>query len=112
MSPIKNIKEITEPLKEEILNGIIYTIDEMMVRLQPLGYSETINEAAIKSTSRVNPGMIGSRLAKIQDKIFDMSKMEGNLSRFAAMQTQQTDGRLSSTGSVRGGKPLSLLALP
>ena len=27
--PIKNIKEVTEPLKEEILNGHVHTIDEM-----------------------------------------------------------------------------------
>lgn len=46
--PIKNIKEVTEPLKEEILNGRVHTIDEMKAWLQPLGYSEAINEAAIK----------------------------------------------------------------
>lgn len=46
--PIKNIKEVTEPLKEEILNGHVHTIDEMRVWLQPLGYSDTINEVAIK----------------------------------------------------------------
>ncbi len=27
--PIKNIKEVIEPLKEEILNGNVHTIDEM-----------------------------------------------------------------------------------
>ena len=27
--PIKIIKEVTEPLKEEILNGHVHTIDEM-----------------------------------------------------------------------------------
>lgn len=48
MTSIKNIKEVTEPLKEEILNGHVHTIDEMMAWLQPLGYSEAINEAAIK----------------------------------------------------------------
>ncbi len=47
-SSIKNIKEVTEPLKEEILNGHVHTIDEMKTGLQPLGYSETINELAIK----------------------------------------------------------------
>ena len=45
--PIKNIKEVTEPLKEEILNGHVHTIDEMKAWLQPLGYSDAINEAAI-----------------------------------------------------------------
>ena len=43
-----NIKEITEPLKEQILNGKVHTIDEMKAWLQPLGYSDTINDAAIK----------------------------------------------------------------
>lgn len=45
--PVKNIKEVTEPLKEEILNGNVHTIDEMKAWLQPLGYSYAINEAAI-----------------------------------------------------------------
>lgn len=45
--PIKNIKEVTEPLKEQIIKGDIHTIDEMRVWLKPLGYSHTINEAAI-----------------------------------------------------------------
>ena len=43
MAQIKNIKEVTEPLKEQILN----TIEEMKAWLKPLGYSDTINEAAI-----------------------------------------------------------------
>jgi len=45
--PIKNISEVTEPLKEQILKGDVHTIDEMRAWLQPLGYSDTINEAAI-----------------------------------------------------------------
>ena len=48
MRQIKNIKEVSEPLKEEILNGHVHTIDEMKAWLQPLGYSEAINEATIK----------------------------------------------------------------
>ena len=44
---IKNIKDVTEPLKEEILKGDVHTIDEMRAWLKPLGYSNTINEAAI-----------------------------------------------------------------
>ena len=44
---IKNIKEVTEPLKEQILKGDVHTIDEMKAWLKPLGYSDTINEAAI-----------------------------------------------------------------
>ena len=45
--PIKNIKEVTEPLKEQILKGDVQTIDEMRAWLKPLGYSDTINDAAI-----------------------------------------------------------------
>ena len=45
--PVKNIKEVTEPLKEQILKGDVHTIDEMRAWLKPLGYSDTINEAAI-----------------------------------------------------------------
>ena len=44
---IKNIKEVTEPLKEEILKGNVHTIDEMKAWLKPLGYSDAINDAAI-----------------------------------------------------------------
>jgi len=29
--PIKNISEVTEPLKEQILNGNVHTLDEGMV---------------------------------------------------------------------------------
>ena len=39
--------QVTEPLKEEILKGDVHTIDEMRAWLKPLGYSDTINEAAI-----------------------------------------------------------------
>lgn len=45
--PIKNIKEVTESLKEHILKGDVHTIDEMRAWLKPLGYSDTINEAAV-----------------------------------------------------------------
>ena len=34
-------------MKEEILKGDVHTIDEMWAWLKPLGYSDTINEAAI-----------------------------------------------------------------
>lgn len=46
-SNLKNISEVTEPLREEILNGHVHTIDEMRAWLRPLGYSDAINEAAI-----------------------------------------------------------------
>ena len=45
--PIKNISEVTGPLKEEILNGRVHTIDEMRAWLKPLGYSDAINDAAV-----------------------------------------------------------------
>ena len=47
MSQIKNIKEVTEPLKEQILKGDVHTIDEMRAWLKPFGYSDAINDAAI-----------------------------------------------------------------
>lgn len=47
MTRIKNIKEVTEPLKEQILKGDIHTMEDMRAWLQALGYSDTINEAAI-----------------------------------------------------------------
>ena len=50
--PVKNIKEVTEPLKEQILKGDVHTIDEMRAWLKPLGYSDTISEAAINFTLR------------------------------------------------------------
>lgn len=43
---------MTGPLKEEILNGRVHTIDEIKAWLKPLGYSETINEAAINFIQR------------------------------------------------------------
>lgn len=70
MTKIKNIKEVTEPLKKQILKGDVYTIDEMRAWLKPLGYSDTINEAAIifilrefvmskvSSDSMMNAGMV------------------------------------------------------
>jgi hypothetical protein len=52
MTKIKNIKEVTEPLKEEILKGDVHTIDEMRAWLKPLDYSDTINEATINAILR------------------------------------------------------------
>ena len=71
---IKNIREVTEPLKEQILKGDVHTIDEMKAWLKPLGYSDTINEAAINfilrefvmskvsSDSMMNMDMVVDRL--------------------------------------------------
>ena len=47
MTQIKNIKEVTEPLKEQILKGDVHTIDEMKAWLQAFGYSDAIKDAAI-----------------------------------------------------------------
>ena len=52
MPQIKNIKEVTEPLKEQILHGNIHSIDGMMAWLQPLGYSDAINKAAVNAILR------------------------------------------------------------
>ena len=51
-SPVKNIREVSEPLKEQILMGVVHTIAEMRAWLKPLGYSDTINEAAINFVLR------------------------------------------------------------
>lgn len=50
--PIKNISEVTGPLKEEILNGHVHTIDEMRAWLKLLGYSDAINDAAVNFVLR------------------------------------------------------------
>ena len=47
MTPIKNIKEVTEPLKEQILKGDVHTIDGLKAWLKSFGYSDAINDAAI-----------------------------------------------------------------
>ena len=52
MAQVKNVKEVSEPLKEQILHGYVHTIDEMRAWLKPFGYSDTINEAAIKFVLR------------------------------------------------------------
>jgi hypothetical protein len=51
-TPIKNIKEVTEPLKEEILNGHVHTIDEMKAWLQAFGYSDAIKDVTINAILR------------------------------------------------------------
>ena len=50
--PIKNISEVTEPLKEQILKDDVHTIDEMKAWLKPLGYSDAINDATINAILR------------------------------------------------------------
>ena len=49
---IKNISEVTKPLKEQILKGDVHTIEDMRAWLKPLGYSDTRNEAAINCILR------------------------------------------------------------
>ena len=50
--PIKNISEVTEPLKEEILKGDVHTIEEMKAWLLPFGYSDAIKDATINAILR------------------------------------------------------------
>ena len=50
--PIKNISEVTEPLKEEILIGNVHTIEEMRAWLKSFGYSDAINDATINAILR------------------------------------------------------------
>lgn len=52
MAIIKNIKEVTEPLKEEILKGNVHTIEEMKIWLKPFGYSDAIKDATINAILR------------------------------------------------------------
>ena len=52
MLQIKNISEVTEPLKEQILKGDVHTIDEMKAWLQAFGYSDAINDATINAILR------------------------------------------------------------
>lgn len=54
MLQIKNIKEVTEPLKEEILKGDVHTIEEMKAWLLPFGYSDAIKDATINAILRDN----------------------------------------------------------
>ena len=49
---IKNISEVTEPLKEEILKGDVHTIEEMKAWMQPFGYSDAIKDATINAILR------------------------------------------------------------
>ena len=49
---IKNIKEVTEPLKEQILKGDVHTINEMKAWLQDFGYSDAIKDATINAILR------------------------------------------------------------
>ena len=52
MAYIKNIKEVTELLKEQILNGDVHTIDEMRAWLKPFGYRDAIKDATINAILR------------------------------------------------------------
>ena len=50
--PIKNISQVTELLKEEILKGDVHTIEEMKAWLQAFGYSDAIKDATINAILR------------------------------------------------------------
>lgn len=67
MSQIKNIKEVTEPLKEEILKGDAHTIEEMKAWLKPFGYSDAINDAAINFILREFVETQGQTLSPCQN---------------------------------------------
>ena len=68
--PIKNISEVTEPLKEQILKGNVHTIDEMKAWLKPLGYSDTINiEPIIIMGLYHHRNLVGSRDAFIKGNL-------------------------------------------
>ena len=45
--PVKNIREVTEPLKEQILKGDVHSVEEMKAWLQVFGYSDAIKDATI-----------------------------------------------------------------
>ena len=75
MTSIKNISEVTEPLKEEILNGHVHTIDEMKVWLKPFGYSDAINDVAINFILRE---FVMSKVSC--DEMSNMDKRDTNLS--------------------------------
>ena len=49
---IKNISEVTEPLKELILKGDLHTIDEIRAWLQAFRYSDVIKDATINAILR------------------------------------------------------------
>lgn len=50
--PIKNISEVTEPLKEQILKGDVHTIEGMKAWLEAFGYSDAIKDATINAILR------------------------------------------------------------
>ena len=50
--PVKNIREVSEPLKEEILKGDVRTVKEMRAWLQGFGYSDAIKDAAVNAILR------------------------------------------------------------
>ena len=47
MNQIKNIKEVTEPLKDEILKGDVHAIEEMKAWLQAFGYSDATKDPTL-----------------------------------------------------------------
>ncbi len=52
MTAIKNIKEVTEPLKEQILKGNVHTKEEMKAWMPPFGYSDAIQDATVNAILR------------------------------------------------------------
>ena len=52
MAQIKNIKEVTKPLREKILKDDVHTIEEMRAWLQGFGYSDAIKDATVNAILR------------------------------------------------------------
>ncbi len=53
MAKIKNIMEVTNPLKEEILKGHVHTKDDMSAGLLPYCFSDSTDEATINIIERI-----------------------------------------------------------
>ena len=51
--PIKNISQVTGPLKEEILKGDVHTIEEMRAWLKPFGNSNIDRINAIRKENKI-----------------------------------------------------------
>ena len=50
--PVKNIRDVSEPLKEQILKGDVHTIEGLKAWLEAFGYSDAIKDATINAILR------------------------------------------------------------
>jgi hypothetical protein len=102
----QEIKEVTEPLKEEILKGDVHTIEEMKGWLKPFGYSDAINDAAINfilrefvmskisSDSMMNTDMV----VKLLRPQLEVTKEYNNTSKHLPSNIRHLTGTLSYQG--------------